>query len=139
MPQQIYLADDSVTANIAFGVHEKSIDQKAVERAAKIANLHEFILAISLVVTPPPWVSVGYGSQVGSASIIGITRALYHNPQVLVLDEATSSLDKLTEQAVMEAVNNLGNEITIIIIAHRLSTVCQCDQIFLLSPGQLEG
>ena len=139
VPQQIYLADDSVAANIAFGVHEKSIDQKAVERAAKIANLHEFILND---------LPGGYSTTVGERGIrlsggqrqrIGIARALYHNPQVLVLDEATSSLDKLTEQAVMEAVNNLGNEVTIIIIAHRLSTVCQCDQIFLLSQGQLEA
>ena len=102
VPQQIYLADDSVAANIAFGVHEKSIDQKAVERAAKIANLHEFILND---------LPGGYSTTVGERGIRlsggqrqrGIARALYHNPQVLVLDEATSSLDKLTEQAVMEA------------------------------------
>ncbi len=139
VPQHIYLADDSVSANIAFGVHEKDIDQKSVERAAKIANLHEFVISD---------LPKGYSTTVGERGVrlsggqrqrIGIARALYHRPQVLVLDEATSSLDKLTEQAVMEAVNNLGNEITIILIAHRLSTVRQCDQIFLLSRGELEA
>jgi dTDP-4-amino-4,6-dideoxygalactose transaminase len=75
----------------------------------------------------------------GQRQRIGITRALYHNPQVLILDEATSALDNLTEQAVMEAVHNLGHEITIILIAHRLSTVKACDTIFLLEKGKLKA
>jgi ABC-type multidrug transport system fused ATPase/permease subunit len=70
---------------------------------------------------------------------IGIARALYHSPQVLILDEATSALDNLTEQAVMEAVNNLGHEITIILIAHRLSTVRQCDQVYLLEQAEVKA
>lgn len=139
VPQHIYLADDSVAANIAFGVNAKDIDQQTVERAAKIANLHEF------VVNDLPQ---GYATTVGERGVrlsggqrqrIGIARALYHNPQVLVLDEATSALDNLTEQAVMEAVNNLGHDITIILIAHRLSTVRQCDQIFLLERGEVKA
>jgi len=139
VPQHIYLADDSVAANIAFGVNSKDIDPKAVERAAKIANLHEF------VVNDLPQ---GYGTTVGERGVrlsggqrqrIGIARALYHNPQVLILDEATSALDNLTEQAVMEAVNNLGHDITIILIAHRLSTVRQCDQIYLLERGEVKA
>jgi ABC-type bacteriocin/lantibiotic exporter with double-glycine peptidase domain len=86
----------------------------------------------------------GYATTVGERGVrlsggqrqrIGIARALYHNPQVLILDEATSALDNLTEQAVMEAVHNLGHEITIILIAHRLSTVKECDQIFLLEKA----
>lgn len=138
VPQHIYLADDSVAANIAFGVDAKDIDQKAVERAAKIANLHEF------VVSDLPH---GYATTVGERGVrlsggqrqrIGIARVLYHSPQVLILDEATSALDNLTEQAVMEAVNNLGNDITIILIAHRLSTVRQCDQIYLLERGEVK-
>ena len=138
VPQQIYLADDSVAANIAFGVNTKDIDQHAVERAAKIANLHEFVVSD---------LPQGYATTVGERGVrlsggqrqrIGIARALYHNPQVLILDEATSALDKLTEQAVMEAVNNLGHEITIILIAHRLSTVRQCDQIYLLERGEVK-
>jgi ABC-type multidrug transport system fused ATPase/permease subunit len=139
VPQHIYLADDSVAANIAFGVPAKDINLKAVERAAKIANLHEF------VVNDLPQ---GYATTVGERGVrlsggqrqrIGIARALYHNPQVLILDEATSALDNLTEQAVMEAVNNLGHDITIILIAHRLSTVRQCDQIYLLERGVVKA
>jgi ABC-type multidrug transport system fused ATPase/permease subunit len=139
VPQHIFLADDGVAANIAFGVSAKDIDQQAVERAAKIANLHEF------VVNDLPQ---GYATTVGERGVrlsggqrqrIGIARALYHNPQVLILDEATSALDNLTEQAVMEAVNNLGCDITIILIAHRLSTVQQCDQIYLLEKGEVRA
>lgn len=135
VPQQIYLADDSVAANIAFGVDPDRIDLGAVERAARIANLHEFVS------TELPQ---GYATAVGERGVrlsggqrqrIGIARALYHNPQVLILDEATSALDNLTEQAVMEAVHNLGREITIILIAHRLTTVRECDQIYLLHRG----
>ena len=137
VPQHIYLTDESVAANIAFGVNASGIDQKAVERAAKIASLHEF------VVNDLPQ---GYATAVGERGVrlsggqrqrIGIARALYHNPQVLILDEATSALDNLTEKAVMEAVNNLGRDITIILIAHRLSTVRQCDQIYLLERGEV--
>jgi ATP-binding cassette, subfamily B, bacterial PglK len=139
VPQHIYLADDSVAANIAFGANAKDIDPQAMERAATIANLHEF------VVNDLPQ---GYATTVGERGVrlsggqrqrIGIARALYQNPQVLILDEATSALDNLTEQAVMEAVNNLGHDITIILIAHRLSTVRQCDQIFILERGEVKA
>ena len=139
VPQHIYLADDSVAANIAFGVNAKDIDQQAVERAAKIANLHEFVVKD---------LPQGYASTVGERGVrlsggqrqrIGIARALYHNPQVLILDEATSALDNLTELAVMEALNNLSQNITTILIAHRLSTVRQCDQIFLLERGEVKA
>lgn len=139
VPQQIYLADDTVAANIAFGIQAKDIDQVAVERAAKIANLHEFVINE---------LQQQYQSTVGERGVrlsggqrqrIGIARALYHNPQVLILDEATSALDNVTEQAVMEAVHNLGHEITIILIAHRLSTVRVCDTIFLLEKGELQA
>ena len=139
VPQHIYLADKSVGANIAFGVSPQDIDQQAMERAAKIANLHNFVINE---------LPQGYATTVGERGVrlsggqrqrIGIARALYHNPQVLILDEATSALDNLTEKVVMDAVNNLDHEITIILIAHRLSTVRQCDQIYLLEQGQLIG
>ena len=139
VPQYIYLVDDSVAANIAFGVNADNIDLQAVERAAKIAHLHEF------VVNDLPQ---GYATTVGERGVrlsggqrqrIGIARALYHSPQVLILDEATSALDNLTDHAVMEAVNNLGHDMTIILIAHRLSTVRQCDQIYLLEQGEVKA
>jgi ABC-type multidrug transport system fused ATPase/permease subunit len=90
----------------------------------------------------------GYNTQVGERGVclsggqrqrVGIARALYHKPQVLVLDEATSALDNLTEQSVMDAVHNLSHEVTIIIIAHRLSTVRECDCIYILEKGGLVG
>jgi ABC-type multidrug transport system fused ATPase/permease subunit len=139
VPQQIYLADDSISANIAFGVNRQEIVQQAVENAAKIANLHDFIIKD---------LPEGYNTTVGERGVrlsggqrqrIGIARALYHNPSVLILDEATSALDNITERAVMDAVNNLGHNITIILIAHRLSTVRQCDQIYLLENGQIKA
>jgi len=139
VPQHIHLNDDTVSANIAFGVNAKDIDQQAVERAAKIANLHEFVS------TELPQ---GYSTTVGERGVrlsggqrqrIGFARALYHNPQVLILDEATSALDNLTEQAVMEAVHNLEHEITIIMIAHRLNTVKMCDTIYLLDKGEIKA
>lgn len=139
VPQHIYLADDTVSANIAFGLAPDMVDQKAIERAAKIANLHDFVTQ---------GMAHGYSTMVGERGVrlsggqrqrIGIARALYHNPSVLVLDEATSALDNLTEQAVMEAVHNLSHSITIILIAHRLTTVRECDQIFLLEKGAVKA
>jgi len=138
VPQQIYLADDTIAANIAFGIESDQIDQIAVERAAKIANLHEFVTNN----LPQKYATIvgerGIRLSGGQRQRIGIARALYHHPQVLILDEATSALDNLTEQAVMEAVHNLNHEITIIIIAHRLSTIQDCDTIFLLDKGELK-
>ena len=139
VPQHIYLADDSVAAKIAFGVNAKDIDRQAVERAAKIANLHEFVTNELPQQYQTTVGECGLRLSGGQRQRIGIARALYHNPQVLIMDEATSALDNLTEQAVMEAVHNLGHEITIILIAHRLSTVKACDTIFLLEKGELKA
>jgi ABC-type multidrug transport system fused ATPase/permease subunit len=139
VPQHIFLADDTVAANIAFGVETKYINQESVEKVAKIANLHDFVIEE---------LSDQYQTTIGERGIrlsggqrqrIGIARALYHNPQVLVLDEATSALDNQTEQAVMEAVNNLSKNVTIILIAHRLNTVKNCDIIYKLDKGRLIG
>lgn len=139
VPQQIFLSDDSIAANIAFGRPRKSIDRQAVERAARAANLHDFIVEE---------LPDGYDTIVGERGIrlsggqrqrIGIARALYNGPQVLVLDEATSALDSVTEEAVMDAVHNLGGKTTIILIAHRLTTVRECDYIFILEQGELVG
>ncbi len=137
VPQDIYLSDENIAANIAFGVKAKDINYEAIEKASKIANLHKFIINE---------LPNGYETKVGERGIrlsggqrqrIGIARALYHNPKILILDEATSSLDNLTEKAVMEAVNNLSKEITVILIAHRLSTVKNCDIIYFLEKGRL--
>lgn len=139
VPQQIFLIDDSITANIAFGVPREAVNGAAVERAARVANLHDFIMND---------LSDGYATQVGERGVrlsggqrqrIGIARALYHAPRVLVLDEATSALDNLTEQAVMEAVRHLGHDITVIMIAHRLSTVRECDCIYVLDKGRISA
>ena len=110
---------------------------EAIKRAARIAELHEFV---------QQELPQGYETTVGERGVrlsggqrqrIGIARALYHDPDVLILDEATSALDNLTEKAIMDAVHNLTREKTIILIAHRLSTVQKCDQIFLLEHGKL--
>jgi ABC-type multidrug transport system fused ATPase/permease subunit len=137
VPQQIYLVDDTIKGNIAFGVPPEEVDMAAVERAAKIANLHDFIVNE---------LADGYDTLVGERGVrlsggqrqrIGIARSLYRDPEVLILDEATSALDNLTEKAVMEAINNLGNQKTIVLVAHRLTTVQACDCIYLLGNGRV--
>ncbi|TPE45065.1 ABC transporter ATP-binding protein [Amaricoccus solimangrovi] len=136
VPQQIFLTDASVAANIAFGQPREKIDMAAVERAARIAELHDFVTRD---------LPQGYDTLVGERGVrlsggqrqrIGIARALYADPDVLIMDEATSALDNLTERAVMDAVHNLGRRKTIILIAHRLSTVRACDTIFMLEHGR---
>ena len=137
VPQNIYLSDDTIMANIAFGIEPDNINTKNVEKAARIANLHNFVT---------DELPEKYQTKIGERGIrlsggqrqrIGIARALYHNPKVLVLDEATSALDYQTEEAVMDAVNNLNRDITIILIAHRLNTVKNCDVIFKLEKGEV--
>lgn len=137
VPQQIFLSDDTVTANIAFGVPPENVERPRVERAARLANLHSFIME---------GLPNGYDTVVGERGVrlsggqrqrIGIARALYSDPAVLLLDEATSALDGVTEHAVMDAVRNLGGKKTIIVVAHRLSTVRECDAIFIMEKGEL--
>jgi ABC-type multidrug transport system fused ATPase/permease subunit len=137
VPQDIFLVDDTVAANIAFGVPPGQIDMAAVERAARMAELHDFVTGE---------LPRGYDTKVGERGTrlsggqrqrIGIARALYRDPDVLVFDEATSALDMRTERAVMDAVRRLGGSKTIIMIAHRLSTVRDCDQILMLEKGRI--
>jgi len=139
VPQEIYLADTSVAANIAFGVDAKNIDLKLIEKAAKTANLHNFVINE----LPQSYNTIigerGVRLSGGQRQRIGIARALYHNPQILILDEATSALDNTSEKVVMEAIKNIGNKITIIMIAHRLSTVKNCDTIFFMEKGELKA
>jgi ATP-binding cassette, subfamily B, bacterial PglK len=137
VPQHIFLSDDTIMANIAFGVEPKEINQEMIKKVSKIANLHQFVIDE----LPKQYQTIigerGVRLSGGQRQRIGIARALYHNPKVLILDEATSALDNQTEQAVMEAINNLNKKITIIIIAHRLNTVKNCDIIYKLDKGQL--
>jgi ATP-binding cassette, subfamily B, bacterial PglK len=137
VPQHIFLLDASIRANIAFGKDPEEIDQAAIERAARVAELHDFVVGE---------LSEGYDTVVGERGVrlsggqrqrIGIARALYHDPDILILDEATSALDNLTERAVMDAVRNLGGEKTVVMIAHRLTTVRGCDVIFMMEQGRV--
>ena len=139
VPQHIYLADDTVAANIAFGVKTEDINIQSVEKASKIANLHDFVTEELPKQYETTVGERGVRLSGGQRQRIGIARALYHEPKVLVLDEATSALDNQTEKAVMDAINNLHKNITIIIIAHRLSTVKKCDKIFLLEKGKINN
>lgn len=137
VPQHIYLSDDTVMANIAFGVEPKDINHDMIKKASKIANLHQFVTDELPKQYQTTIGERGVRLSGGQRQRIGIARALYHNPKVLVLDEATSALDNQTEQEVMKAINNLNKKITIILIAHRLNTVKNCDIIYKLDKGQL--
>ena len=139
VPQHIFLSDDTIAANIAFGKKSNEINQLAVERAAKIANLHHFVMSELPNKYETKIGERGVRLSGGQRQRVGIARALYNDPQVIILDEATSALDNQTEKAVMDAVNNLNKESTIILIAHRFSTVKKCDQIFLIESGELKG
>ncbi len=134
--QSIYLLDDTYKKNIGFGLSNQEIDESKLNNAIKLSQLHEFIKTLP----------DGVNSSVGESGVrisggqqqrIGIARALYNNPSVLVLDEATSALDNDTEKDVMGAINNIQGDKTIIIIAHRLSTVQNCDLIIELDNGRI--
>lgn len=136
IPQVIYLSDDTIRNNIAFGIHEDQIDEEAVKTALKKAQLAEF------VDTLPDGLDTIVGDRGvrlsgGQRQRIGIARALYHDPEILVLDEATSALDNETETAVMEAIESLQGSKTMIIIAHRLTTIQNADIIYEVGDGKV--
>ena len=136
VPQQVYLADDTVAANVAFGVAEDEIDRKAVVRALKTAQLMHFVAEL------PDGIDTEVGDRGarlsgGQRQRLGIARALYHDPAILVLDEATSALDGPTEADLTAAITALAGHKTLIVIAHRLSTVACCDQVVLLEGGRV--
>ena len=137
VPQSIFIADDTVARNIALGCKQNEVDYTQIRRVAKLARLHDFI---------EKDLPYSYETKVGEAGVklsggqrqrLGIARALYRNPKVLIFDEATSALDNLTEQSIMDSINSLKKSITLIMIAHRLSTIKNCDIIFHLQNGKL--
>ena len=138
VPQQIYIADDTIAANIAFGVDYKDINQEALEHAAKISNLHEFVINELPLQYKTKVGERGVKLSGGQRQRIGIARALYHKPQLLIMDEGTSSLDNITEYIIMETLQKIKTDFTIILIAHRLNTVKDCDNIFVLENGQVK-
>jgi ABC-type bacteriocin/lantibiotic exporter with double-glycine peptidase domain len=136
VPQQIFLCDDTIARNIALGLPDEEIDWEQLERASRLARLHDFVAKLP----------GGYRTVVGDRGIrlsggqrqrIGIARALYGDPELLVLDEATSALDNVTENAVFEALQALSGRKTIVMVAHRLSTVRGCDLICLMDGGRI--
>ncbi|HET6805411.1 MAG TPA: ABC transporter ATP-binding protein [Frateuria sp.] len=140
VPQHIYLADATVAENIAFGLSPGDIDMHAVERAARTAQIHEFIVSE---------LKEGYGTPIGDRGIrlsggqrqrIGIARALYRDPPVLLMDEATSALDAQTERAFNEAVGRLSGKKTIVVIAHKETSLRACDRVIVVeSRGAREA
>ena len=139
VPQQIFLLDDTIESNIAFGIDPENINHDSVQEAARIANLHKFISEELPLKYKTKLGERGIKFSGGQRQRVGIARALYSKPKLLILDEATSSLDNLTEKAVMESVNNLNKDITIILIAHRLSTVKNCENIYVLENGKIKN
>lgn len=136
IPQMIFMLDDTIRKNVAFGIPEDKIDEERLWEVLKEAQLDEFVRSL------PEGADTGIGERGirlsgGQRQRIGIARALYHDPEVLVLDEATSALDNDTEKAIMEAINRLHGRKTLIIIAHRLQTIEQCDMIYRVEDGRI--
>jgi ATP-binding cassette subfamily C protein len=136
IPQAIYLCDDSIKSNIAFGLPSEQVDDQKVWHALRLAQLEEFIRSL------PQGIETTIGERGirlsgGQRQRIGIARALYNDPELLVMDEATAALDNETERSFMESLTNLSGAKTILIIAHRLTTVRKCDTILFFKNGKL--
>lgn len=139
VPQDIYLSDDTIRKNIAFGVEDDRIDDQQVKLSSRIAALDKFIETQ----LPNQYDTIigerGVRLSGGQRQRIGLARAIYRNPEVLVLDEATSSLDGSTEEAVLKAIKQAAEARTVIMIAHRLNTLKDCDQIYIMGEGSFIG
>ena len=131
------MLDDTITNNIAFGMPSDKINMIKVKKAAEMANLSNFI---------ENELASGYNTFIGENGILlsggqkqrlGIARALYHEPEILVFDEATSALDNITERMIMESIANLKSSFTVIMVAHRLSSIASFDEIYLLDKGRI--
>lgn len=135
VPQSVFLLDDSIKRNVAFGIEDANIDEEKIWLALKDAQLYDFVKSLP----------EGLETQVGERGIkfsggqrqrVAIARALYNNPEIIILDEATSALDNETEKAVMEAIEILKGKKTLIIVAHRLSTIEECDKVYRIEGGK---
>jgi ATP-binding cassette subfamily C protein len=137
IPQSIYLTDDTLRKNIAFGLSDDEIDEMKINRAVELAQLN------SLIQSLPNQLDTILGERGvrisgGQRQRVGIARALYHNPQVLVMDEATSALDNITEKQITDAIESLRGDRTIVTIAHRLTTVQNCNKLYLMKDGLIK-
>ena len=136
IPQMIFMLDDTIRRNVAFGVHDEAIDEARVWEVLREAQLDEFVRSL------PEGLDTGIGERGirlsgGQRQRIGIARALYYDPEVLILDEATSALDNDTEAAIMAAINRLQGRKTLVIIAHRLQTIGKCDVVYRVEDGKV--
>jgi ATP-binding cassette, subfamily B, bacterial PglK len=136
VPQDIFLSEESIAENIAFGIPKKLIDYERINKAIKLSHLDSLINSLE----------GGLSTMVGERGVqlsggqrqrIGIARALYHKTNVFIFDEATSSLDGITEKSIMNAINDFKGNKTIILVAHRLKTIKNCDIIFFIEDGKL--
>ena len=138
VPQAIYLLDDTIRRNIALGIEDENIDEEQLDRAIEMAQLQDYVARL------PDGLETRIGEggvriSGGERQRIGIARALYGDPAVIILDEATSALDNITERAVMRAVETIRETRTVIMIAHRLSTVKDCDRLYYLKNGRIDA
>ncbi|HHT9158373.1 MAG TPA: ABC transporter ATP-binding protein [Candidatus Brocadiaceae bacterium] len=136
VPQEIYLLDDTVRRNIAFGIEDKDIDEMRIKDAISMAQLEEVIAEL-----PEGFDTVigerGVRLSGGQRQRIGVSRALYNNPEILILDEATSAIDNESEAKITLSIKNLSGQKTIIIIAHRMTLVKECDVVYFLQEGKI--
>ena len=138
VPQNIYVTDDTLMNNVALGLNEDEIDENAVLKAIKSAQLNEFLETL------PEGLNTRMGERGirlsgGQLQRVGIARALYHDPKIIILDEASSALDSETEKKIMADVNKLKGKKTILIIAHRESTIENCDKVYRVNDGIIEN
>lgn len=136
IPQTIFMIDDTIKNNIAFGVPEREIEEERVWEVLEEAQLADHIRSL------PNGINTGIGEKGvrmsgGQRQRLGIARALYHNPEILVFDEATSALDNDTEAAIMESINHFRGKKTMVIIAHRLGTIKDCDLVYKVDNGRI--
>ena len=136
VPQDIYLLDDTIKNNIAFGLNANDINQEAILKSIELSRLKDYVSSLE---KKENTVVGNRGIKVsgGQKQRIGIARALYHNPRILILDEATSSLDTINERRIIEEINDIAENITLIIVTHRHKSVSNCDKIYLLDNGKI--